>query len=740
MNAHASNGSMAINNVEPGGQVSASFFAPPRRPVTWPHTVGVLPRQADHFLDRRPAEQMQQAMADGGTAVLAGMGGVGKTQLAAHHARALLRAGALDLLVWMTASDPTAIMSGYAEAEAAAAILGTDKPEPEEAARAFLNWLEPSPTRRVRWLVVLDDVADPADLRGLWPPRSPHGRTLITTRRRDQLLQGDSRRLVPVGVFNEQEAAAYLTATLAAHDRHESADQLALLAADLGHLPLALSQAAAYLIDTALDCTTYHRLLTDRAHTLTEVLPDPSKLPDDQATTLAAAWSLSIDRADQLPPAGLARPMLQLAAMLNPNGIPASVLSGAPALQYLAERATRPAVSADIGQAETRRWWPRHRSRPPHATPAPVTAEDARGVLRTLDRLSLIDYTPATEHQAVRIHQLIQRAVRDTLTTAEHAHRVRAAADAVATVWPENEQDIPLSQSFRANAEALGCQAEDALYQSGAHEVLFRAGRSLGNTGQYSAAVIYFRQLADTANQRLGADHYDTLRARGDLAGWMREAGDAAGAARALTELLPDMTLTLGPDHPHTLLVRKMLIELGASRDPEGAAEALHALLTDMVRALGPGHPYTFGTLGHLIALGESAEDTVEPLSQHLAYAVGVLGPDHTYTLAIRGDIAESQGRAGDAEGAVTGFAELLPDMVRVLGPDHPHTFAIRDDLAGWRGRAGDGEGAIAAFAELVADMVRVLGPDHPHTLGTQANLNRWRAAAGHTVVDESTD
>ena len=50
---------------------------------------------------------------------------------------------------------------------------------------------------------------------------------------------------------------------------------------------------------------------------------------------MAAAWSLSIDHADQLRPTGLARPMLQLAAFLDPNGIPASVLASRPALEYL---------------------------------------------------------------------------------------------------------------------------------------------------------------------------------------------------------------------------------------------------------------------------------------------------------------------------------------------------------------------------------------------------------------------
>lgn len=44
--------------------------------------------------------------------------------------------------------------------------------------------------RPCRWLVVLDDVADLADLRELWPPAVPNGHTVITSRRRHAALTG----------------------------------------------------------------------------------------------------------------------------------------------------------------------------------------------------------------------------------------------------------------------------------------------------------------------------------------------------------------------------------------------------------------------------------------------------------------------------------------------------------------------------------------------------------------------
>ena len=98
-------------------------------------------------------------------AAATGMGGIGKTQLAAAYAHRLWDGGGLDLLVWLTATGRDAILIGYAEA-------GADLTHPpagedtERVAGRFLAWL--AATDR-RWLIVLDDLTDPADLRGLWP-------------------------------------------------------------------------------------------------------------------------------------------------------------------------------------------------------------------------------------------------------------------------------------------------------------------------------------------------------------------------------------------------------------------------------------------------------------------------------------------------------------------------------------------------------------------------------------------
>ncbi|WP_326658752.1 tetratricopeptide repeat protein [Streptomyces canus] len=756
---------------------------PRQEPAPWPHQVGVIPPAARSFQHRAEIQRLRIVANGGGTTVLTqlltGMGGVGKTQLAADYARTAWEntsaTGGLDVLVWVPASNRDSIVAGYAQA--GVELCRADPDDAEQAARSFLAWLAPKAGAKVcRWLIVLDDVADPDDLKGLWPPTSPHGRALVTTRRRDAALAGDGRRAVEVGLFTKNEALMYLTTSLAGHGRAESAARLSALADDLGYLPLALAQAAACIVDTGETVDSYRKRLADRRTTLAAVTPEV--LPDDQALPLAAAWSLSIERADALKPAGLARPMLQLASLLDANGIPQTVLTSSPARTHLAAHRT------DRQRTPRREWWPGRRL----DFPEPATPEEAIGALRALHRLSLIDHTPDFPHTAVRVHQLIQRATRDTLAPSQHDQTARTAADALIAAWPVVEHDTALAQSLRANTTALTQCAEDPLYRPGVHAVLYRTGTSLGETGQISAARAHYQHITNTATARLGENHPDTLTAQSNLALWRGQMGDVTGSAESFTDLHKRMVRVLGRNHRDTLNVQGHLAALrGQAGDPAGAAEDFAALLQRMVKALGKDHPLTLITRDNLAlwrtnvgdvegaahafaglladrirVLGEDHPQTLntwsnlvycqgeagdpagaaEAFADVLAARIRVLGNDHPDTLSTRNNLAFWRWRMGDATGAADVCADLLADRIRVLGEDHPQTLATRNNLAGWRGEAGDAAGAAEAFADVLAARIRVLGPDHPDTLITRGNLASWRGKAGDAAeaVDAYAD
>ncbi|MFF8882102.1 FxSxx-COOH system tetratricopeptide repeat protein [Streptomyces flaveolus] len=673
----------------------------------------MIPPRALSFQHRAEVDQLRAAVDSGGTAVLSqvltGTGGVGKTQLAADYARTAWDSGGVDVLVWISASSRSAIMAGYAQA--GVEILAADPSDPEQAARAFLAWLEPKAGQKpCRWLVVLDDVADPADVRGWWPPASPGGRVLVTTRRREAALTGAGRRLVTVGLFTPQDAAAYFSAVLAEHDRHEPADQISSLAADLGHLPLALAQAAAYIIDTDVTCARYRRLLADRLRKLADLLPEPSALPDDQAVTVAATWSLSIEHADRLRPAGLARPMLQLAAMLDPNGIPTDVLTSRPALTHLT----------------------RHRT-PDTQQPIPATTEDAAGALQALHRLSLVTHGP---DQPVRVHGLVQRSVREQLPPELLARTVRTAADALLQAWPQRERDFVTGQRFRANTEVLRSHDEDLLWSDrDVHEVLLRAGQSLARAGLYQASEDHYRQLAATSTQKYGADYPRTLTCRSNALRFLRFTASPAQAVAAYTELAADCARLAGPDDLITLDARGEVAGARAEGgDLAGALADYEELLVDHQRVRGRHHRNTLSVRSRIASLHGDMGDA----PRAAALYEELLGDCRTYlepldhvTLDVRMQLANLQGEAGDFVGARERFAELLDEHLAAFGRDDHRTLVVRHELATWRAAAGDPAGAAADLSEMIDDAVRILGAHHIDVANARYSLGLLRDQAG---------
>jgi hypothetical protein len=696
------------------------LHVPSRPVVALPYRAGIAPPRAVAFQHRVDSGLLAQALDRRGAAVLnsgepvrvgvlSGLGGVGKTQLALDYAERLWAAGAVDVWVWVTAGSREAIVSSYARL--ASDLTGIEDHDPERGAQRLLEWLA---TTSVRWLVVVDDVQSPRDLRGLWPPATATGRVVVTTRRHDAALRGPGRRVIEVGVFTRDEADGYLRGVLAgqprALDDPGDGDGVGGLARELGYLPLALAQAAAYMVDRNLTCAAYRGRLADRRRGLASLVPEGEGLPDEHRATVAVTWSLSVEQANQLTPTGLAGPLLAVASVLDANGIPSGVFTAPEVLALLTTVAGRE-----------------------------VSKDDAVDGLGCLQRLSLITLGPDAPSRVVRVHALVQRATRDMLPPNRLAVMVRAGADAVLRLWPDIERDTALGQVLRANTDALAEVGGQHLWEPDAHPVLFRAGRSLREHDGGVHARDHFQRLHTTATERLGPDHPDTLRTRNDLVLWRGFSGDAAGAAAAAAELLTDCQRVLGPDHPDTLVVRDHLaLWRGRAGDPAGGAAAYAELIANEVRVLGPDHPDTLMARNNLAAFRGQAGDPAGAVAAYgklLTDRSRVFPPDHPDTLTARVNHARWRGHAGDPAGAAAALKELLADYLRVLGPDHLNTLITRHYLAYWRGHAGDSAGAVAAYAELLSDVMRLVGPDHPTTLIIRHYLAHWRGQTGDSAA-----
>ena len=310
---------------------NASIFLPPREPLTWPVRVGQPPRLAAAFQPRSISlptlsdspsiERLAPGgdeVTDGHSLVLFGEAGAGKSQIAATYFYEAQQRGT-ELAIWVPAASRSQIIDTYVEARIRIDSGSLDiVRDPERLAVGLLDWLA---TTVRTWLVVLDDVTEAVDIRGLWP-YGPAGTVVMTTKRRDLRPTGAIAR--EVGMFTHEESVNYLTERLTKAAKNDLLDDPGGIAEDLQNRPVALAQAAAYLLAENLTCHEYRARLAEAGRRLEDLLPSHTPADEYPHTTSRAAI-LALDAANRLPPFGLAKPALCLAAVLDPAGAPTTL-------------------------------------------------------------------------------------------------------------------------------------------------------------------------------------------------------------------------------------------------------------------------------------------------------------------------------------------------------------------------------------------------------------------------------
>ncbi|WP_098011473.1 FxSxx-COOH system tetratricopeptide repeat protein [Streptomyces sp. sk226] len=680
--------------------------APPPSPAGAPVLIGSLPTQASAFQDRTGVRDKVDRACEGRattamTQVFSGGGGVGKSQLAASYAHQALAAGT-EVVVWVDAAESDQITTLYAQAARRLEVVGTASENAESDARAFMDWL--STTTR-SWLVVLDDLTDLDAADAWWPPPAltGNGRVLATTRRREARLSGVGRTVIPVDTYTPDEAAAYLHERLTAEGITDPSEDHAALATALGHLPLALSHAAAYMINEGVSSSEYLDLFTDSTRRLDDVMPRGADT-ERYGREVAAALLLSLDAAQKSDPVGLATPALRLAAVLDPAGHPRTLWASASLDAHM--RAQR-GEQADSGPAST---------------------GAARSALRLLHRYGLLTDDARNGARAVQIHALTARAALEITPPTELPAIVHAAANALVEIWPEADHtDRELHAVLRANTDVLHAHAGDLLWQADGYRVLDRAGQNVLNAGLHTAATIYWQRLAADSERLLGSDDPDTVSVRANLAASYGQAGRVQEAIGIEEQVVTDSERLLGSDDPDTVTAWANLAasywQVGRVQEAIGIEEQVVA---DRERLLGSEHPDTVSARANLaVSYGQvgRVKEAVVIGEQVVADRERLLGSEHPDTLRARANVAMSYGRAGWVEEAVVIGEQVVADGERLLGSEHPDTVTAWANLSALFWRAGRVQEAIGIEERVVADRERLLGSEHPDTVSARVNL-----------------
>jgi hypothetical protein len=382
-------------------RMAVSPVAPPTplRPTTAATSRVNIPPRNPHFAGRESQlARIHESLASGNAAALtqaiSGLGGIGKTQLATEYAHR--HEHEYDLVWWLHAEEAATLTADFAAlgATLSPAASKMEAEYPETAAALALQWLGDND----RWLLIYDNAPDLATVQSRLPVRrasSQRSHILVTSRSPAWRMVAS---LIEVPVLSEQQSAMLLLHLTGRTDSGAAAD----LANELGNLPLALVQAAAY-IETS-GCSFAEYLDIFRLKGLAAI--ERGAAGSDYLSSVASTWQLNFDSVTHGNRA--AAQLLRVCAFLDPDGISLQFLRNyAYLLPYPLRR--------HLGD--------------------PLLLSD---IVARFRRISLIE----REDETVRIHRLVQLVVRSRLSRRESREWARKLIALVLEAFPFDWDDI----------------------------------------------------------------------------------------------------------------------------------------------------------------------------------------------------------------------------------------------------------------------------------------------------------
>jgi tetratricopeptide (TPR) repeat protein len=612
----------------------------------------------------------REALLSGDRAVvqaLHGMGGVGKTQLAAEYSHRF--ASAYDLVWWIACEQPGLIGSQFtALAEAlGCASPGADAVATRRAVMARLHGMD-------RWLLVFDNAENPEDL-SAWLPGGT-GHVLITSR-----VSGWAEVAVPVeiGVLDRAESVAILRDRLPSMTVGD-ADRVARA---VGDLALAVAQAAGFMTGTGMPASEYVTLLEGRT---AEVMR--AGRPASYPRSLAAVTQLSLEQLRVEHPA--AAEVTVLCAFLAPEPVPA---------QWFTEAAA--VLPATLGRkaADPLAW---HQVLAAAGRSGLVRLTNGELQMHRLTKAIICGQLPTRQTASAR-----SRAAQVIAASHGHINRVNSLDPAT---WPEWTRLLPhlltLDPGKSDNPQLRGLAVNAAWY--------------LVKTGDTRAGYDLARQLHQDLQEVAGPDDPDTLFAQYVLSRILARSGRYQEACDLEEDTLARQRRVLGENNAATIFTADAhAITLSDLGNMQAARELLMDVLSRGRQALGEDHFGMSGIRNNLgwvmLALGEP--DVARRLHEEaLSGFRRTLGDEHPETIECTVNLATDMRELGEVDTARQLHEEALSQCRRILGNDHPNTLRCIEELASDLRASGNPQAATDLDEQALAGYQAIFGPDHPRT------------------------
>ncbi|KAF5244845.1 hypothetical protein FANTH_7612 [Fusarium anthophilum] len=466
------------------------------------------------------------------SAALWGLGGSGKTQVALEYAYNRYRKSPCSVF-WVHADNEATFAHDYSSIAKVLGLEGQGSgPELLQNVRHKIESLE-------KWLLVLDN-ADDLSLFGVGPtasnrtskftdliPKGPNGTILWTSR--DESIGGSlvgTRRSIPVSKMTFAESKALLDSTISRPTSQKEFRDVCSLMDELQHLPLAISQAGAYMRRTDTSVSQYLADLKEeqaRWRVLKETEFDKHR-SHGNSNSILETWSISIRRIRQENE--MAYEILHILAYFDNQNIPNPLVEAA--AEHGCDGNAEGTLESDRRKAVRRlkdfsflverrvddgdeRNFEMHK----------LVQDAARYGLRVTDMLETEEKEPTKESRRLRkwLKKWIQTPKKSTTKTIDQEKKTPtkgekyfagAASDIMLGLYPE-ETDMEKGtglwvdcERYMAHAQRVCHWAEMFNKENSAVSIIWRYSRYLQHCGRAGEAVAPLTHLLDLTEKTSG--------------------------------------------------------------------------------------------------------------------------------------------------------------------------------------------------------------------------------------------